>query len=102
MPWTIDRRGDRFSVQTTPRFNPPQGQGAVGVRITTVNFHPESRPDLPDSADMAVRERAARLRTIKRIQTPEDLIGVMVFLCAADSDFMTGQLVNVDGGSVMH
>ncbi len=53
MTWTIDRGGQRFPVQVTSRVDPPQGQGAVGVIITTVNFHTESRPDLPDSADRA-------------------------------------------------
>lgn len=41
-------------------------------------------------------------RCIKREMVPEDLLGTLVFLCAADSDFMTGQTVVVDGGSAMH
>lgn len=41
-------------------------------------------------------------RCFKRPQTPEDLIGALTFLCSADSDFMTGQTMVVDGGSVMH
>ncbi|WP_372452603.1 SDR family oxidoreductase [Pseudonocardia nigra] len=30
--------------------------------------------------------------------TPEDLAGTVEFLCSADSDFVTGQVFNVDGG----
>jgi NAD(P)-dependent dehydrogenase (short-subunit alcohol dehydrogenase family) len=41
-------------------------------------------------------------RAIRRNQRPEDLTGTMVYLCSADSDFMTGQCVVVDGGSVVH
>jgi 3-oxoacyl-[acyl-carrier protein] reductase len=41
-------------------------------------------------------------RSIKRLQTPEDLLGTLVFLCSSDSDFMTGQTIVVDGGSVFH
>lgn len=41
-------------------------------------------------------------RCLKREMVPEDLLGTLVFLCAADSDFMTGQTVVVDGGSAMH
>lgn len=41
-------------------------------------------------------------RCIKRDERPEDLTGAMVFLASDDSDFMTGQLVNVDGGKTMH
>jgi hypothetical protein len=33
---------------------------------------------------------------------PEDLIGALLFLSSADSDFMTGQTIVIDGGSVMH
>ncbi|MGH7873317.1 MAG: SDR family oxidoreductase [Candidatus Binatia bacterium] len=39
---------------------------------------------------------------MKRLQTPEDLMGTLVFLCSSDSDFMTGQAIVVGGGSVFH
>lgn len=41
-------------------------------------------------------------RAFKREETPEDLLGAMLFLCSPDSDFVTGQTLVVDGGSVMH
>ena len=41
-------------------------------------------------------------RAIKREVTPEDLCGTLVYLVSAESDFVTGQVVVVDGGSVMH
>ncbi|MDO9437627.1 SDR family NAD(P)-dependent oxidoreductase [Hydrogenophaga sp.] len=41
-------------------------------------------------------------RCLRRDQTPEDLTGALAFLLSAGSDFMTGQTVVVDGGSVMH
>jgi NAD(P)-dependent dehydrogenase (short-subunit alcohol dehydrogenase family) len=41
-------------------------------------------------------------RAIKRDATPEDIVGAMLFLASPDSDFMTGQTIVVDGGSVMH
>ena len=40
-------------------------------------------------------------RALKREETPEDLIGACVYLASADSDFVTGQTVVVDGGSAM-
>jgi len=41
-------------------------------------------------------------RALKRNQKPEDLVGAAIFLASAESDFMTGQTMVVDGGSVMH
>jgi NAD(P)-dependent dehydrogenase (short-subunit alcohol dehydrogenase family) len=39
-------------------------------------------------------------RSIKREMVPEDLLGTLIFLCTSDSDFITGQTINVDGGKV--
>jgi len=39
-------------------------------------------------------------RSIKREMVPEDLLGSLIFLITPDSDFMTGQTLNVDGGKV--
>ena len=41
-------------------------------------------------------------RAIARAQVPEDLVGAVMFLASAASDFMTGQTINVDGGRMMH
>jgi NAD(P)-dependent dehydrogenase (short-subunit alcohol dehydrogenase family) len=41
-------------------------------------------------------------RCFKREQTPEDLAGTVVFLASHESDFITGQTILVDGGSVLH
>jgi NAD(P)-dependent dehydrogenase (short-subunit alcohol dehydrogenase family) len=37
-----------------------------------------------------------------RAQYPEDLVGAVMFLSSAASDYMTGQTLNVDGGKSMH
>jgi NAD(P)-dependent dehydrogenase (short-subunit alcohol dehydrogenase family) len=41
-------------------------------------------------------------RCLKREALPEDLTGTIVFLASDDSDFITGQTIVVDGGSVLH
>lgn len=41
-------------------------------------------------------------RCLKREATPDDITGAMLFLASPDSDFMSGQTVVVDGGSVTH
>lgn len=40
-------------------------------------------------------------RIIKRDMVPDDLVGAIMFLMTPDSDFMTGQTLNVDGGRFM-
>ena len=49
-----------------------------------------------------VLARAIDTRFLKRTQTPDDLAGTVVFLASPDSDFITGQIIVVDGGSALH
>jgi NAD(P)-dependent dehydrogenase (short-subunit alcohol dehydrogenase family) len=46
------------------------------------------------------RERVIASRSIRRDGYPSDLIGALIFLASADSDFVTGQTLAVDGGSI--
>lgn len=58
----------------------------------SVNDHPHQKVN----ADQTVRSRA-----LQRTQLPADLVGTLVFLASPASDFITGQTIAVDGGSVM-
>ncbi len=44
----------------------------------------------------------AASRCIVRRETPEDLVGTVIFLSSQESDFITGQVLVVDGGAVAH
>ena len=39
---------------------------------------------------------------IKRIGTSEDIVGAVAFLASSESDFVTGQIIAVNGGRVFH
>ncbi|MFC2021232.1 SDR family NAD(P)-dependent oxidoreductase [Chloroflexota bacterium] len=41
-------------------------------------------------------------RCIKRQEVPGDVVGVVLFLASEDADFISGQLLNVDGGIDMY
>jgi 3-oxoacyl-[acyl-carrier protein] reductase len=56
----------------------------------------------PDEDIVKMRSAATATRALKRVQKPEDLTGAVVFFASADSDFITGQTLVVDGGSCMH
>jgi NAD(P)-dependent dehydrogenase (short-subunit alcohol dehydrogenase family) len=45
------------------------------------------------------RAGAIQRRALKRDEHPEDLLGTLIFLASPDSDFMTGQVLAVDGGA---
>lgn len=78
--------------------------GRDGIRVNcvapglTLSEGVKNSPDW--SADIIGATTATRC--LARDQIPEDLTGVVGFLLSAESDFMTGQTVVVDGGSVMH
>jgi 3-oxoacyl-[acyl-carrier protein] reductase len=56
----------------------------------------------PDEAILKMRSDAAHVRALKRVQTPDDLTGAVLFFASSDSDFITGQTLVVDGGNCMH
>jgi len=55
-----------------------------------------------DESIVKYRQAAAATRALQRLQKPEDLVGAVAFFASADSDFVTGQTLVVDGGACMH
>ena len=55
-----------------------------------------------DAQWTGIKDANAQTRALKRDEVPEDLLGTLVYLSSADSDFVTGQTIVVDGGSAMH
>jgi NAD(P)-dependent dehydrogenase (short-subunit alcohol dehydrogenase family) len=54
------------------------------------------------NAPKALTELQLKERSIKRLQTPDDLLGVLTYLASSDSDFVTGQTIVIDGGSILY
>lgn len=78
--------------------------GPDGIRVNAIapGFVPVSTKKTvhkPEVA-LALRERVAAEQCLPRTQLPEDLCGPIEFLSSAASDFVTGQVLNVDGGWV--
>jgi 3-oxoacyl-[acyl-carrier protein] reductase len=51
---------------------------------------------------LARREGSVDKRVFKRVERPADIVGTALFLASPDSDFITGQLLVVEGGGIMH
>jgi 3-oxoacyl-[acyl-carrier protein] reductase len=47
-------------------------------------------------------DRVRDLQVIPRIEEPGDLVSTLVYVCDEGSGFLTGQTINVDGGSAKH
>jgi NAD(P)-dependent dehydrogenase (short-subunit alcohol dehydrogenase family) len=47
----------------------------------------------------AIVNSVVQSRALRRDAFPEDLLGALIFLASSDSDFITGQVIAVDGGS---
>jgi len=45
------------------------------------------------------KERIIAMQCIPRAETPDDLVGTVLFLASDASAFITGQVINVDGGA---
>jgi NAD(P)-dependent dehydrogenase (short-subunit alcohol dehydrogenase family) len=55
-----------------------------------------------DSFPAAILQAQRDARAIQRDEVPEDLVGPTFFLASEDAAFITGQILNVDGGAYMY
>ena len=78
--------------------------GGDGIRVNAIapGYVPVQTKKAVHHRDaaMALREQIAAEQCLPRTQVPEDLCGPIEFLSSAESDFVTGQVLNVDGGWV--
>jgi 3-oxoacyl-[acyl-carrier protein] reductase len=75
--------------------------GPLGIRVNCVApglvYPTQASADTPE----AVRESLIAQTPLRRIATPEDVAGPVLFLASEWSRFVTGQVLHVDGGLVM-
>jgi NAD(P)-dependent dehydrogenase (short-subunit alcohol dehydrogenase family) len=74
--------------------------GEVGICVNAIA--PGLVQHEGQNAPREFTEFQLKARSLKRLQTPEDLLGVLVYLASSDSDFVTGQTLLIDGGNVLY
>lgn len=79
-----------------------QELGDDGICVNCVAPGSTLSEEDPDEGIIRMRTGATASRALKRVQNPDDLVGAVAFFASADSDFITGQTLVVDGGSCMH
>lgn len=76
--------------------------GEWGINVNCMTPGSTMSEENVTSDVLARRQSSANSRAFKRVETPADIVGTALFLASSDSDFVTGQLLVVEGGGIMH
>jgi 3-oxoacyl-[acyl-carrier protein] reductase len=76
--------------------------GEFGINVNCLT--PGSTMSEESVSDEVLKRRQGSMdkRAFRRVETPADIVGTALFLASSDSDFVTGQLLVVEGGGIMH
>ncbi len=75
--------------------------GGYGITVNVVTPGLTVTKAVRDSFPPALLAAQRDRRAIQRDEVPEDLVGPVFFLASPDSDFISGQTLNIDGGMFM-
>ena len=73
--------------------------GGMNIRVNAIAPGPTDTAATRTQAGDAASELVKTL-ALKRIGQPEDMVGACLFLLSDEASWLTGQIVNVDGGQV--
>ncbi len=76
--------------------------GPSGINVNSIGpGFTATEASLGQAGNEASFDATVDMQALKRREEPNDLVGTAVFLASADSDFVTGHYIVVNGGSVM-
>jgi NAD(P)-dependent dehydrogenase (short-subunit alcohol dehydrogenase family) len=75
--------------------------GDYGITVNAITPGLTVTPAVAEHFPAELLEAQIQGRALKRAETAEDLVGPVFFLASPDADFVSGQTLNVDGGSFM-
>ena len=73
--------------------------GGFNIQVNCIAPGLTTTPGVNNGMGDEMRDGVVMMQAIKRREVPEDMTGALLFLCSSDSDFMTGQVMLVDGGA---
>ena len=76
--------------------------GRQGIRCNVVSPGPIRTPAFDRACPPEVAEELARHSLVPRLGRAEDLANAVLFLASDESSYVTGQLIRVDGGQLVH
>jgi 3-oxoacyl-[acyl-carrier protein] reductase len=76
--------------------------GPDGITVNAITPGSTATEIERDTITPQQRQAMAAATALRRVQVPQDLVGAVAFLLSPDSDFITGQTLNVDGGFAFH
>jgi len=102
IPWLLHYSTSKGAIMSMTR-SLSRELGEYGICVNTLapgftlsdTVVEENPTHVAHARDVTIQRRA-----LKRDAYPPDLVGALVFLSSADSDFITGQTIAVDGGAV--
>jgi len=76
--------------------------GPSGINVNAIApGYTATEASLSQSGSAQLFESVIGAQFIKRREEPQDVVGTAVFLASKDSDFITGQLILINGGHIM-
>lgn len=76
--------------------------GGFSIRVNTLTPGPTFTEIERKTVTAEQREAMIRQQCLGRAATPEDIAAPIIFLLSSEARWITGQLINVDGGMVTH
>jgi len=74
--------------------------GGSGIRINAIAPGPIDTDATRDTVPPQIMEQIVSQLPLARMGTPDDLVGLCLFLLSDEASWITGQIFNVDGGQV--
>ena len=77
-------------------------RGKYGITVNTVAPGLTLTEPVRCSVPREILNAQSEARALRRDEQPQDLAGPVFLLCSPDADFISGQMLVVDGGKTKH